>query len=173
MDGEHVSTNRMMLHWCLFSKSCYSPPPPPLGRFEPTSERAEHKSATCYVFVAKDRDDLDALGDPRPVAIKLMRIEAQFQREIEARGQGFDSTYVMPILRTYEPEGGATSPSAFDGVDMLTKEEAESFYALVMPMADRNLFVAIKQERFAGVDMHQVTSLSYLHIHGNWCMCVL
>ena len=161
------------MHWCLFSKSCYSPPPPPLGRFEPTSERAEHKSATCYVFVAKDRDDLDALGDPRPVAIKLMRIEAQFQREIEARGQGFDSTYVMPILRTYEPEGGATSPSAFDGVDMLTKEEAESFYALVMPMADRNLFVAIKQERFAGVDMHQVTSLSYLHIHGNWCMCVL
>ena len=117
------------------------------------------KSATCYVFVAKDRDDLDALGDPRPVAIKLMRIEAQFQREIEARGQGFDSTYVMPILRTYEPEGGATSPSAFDGVDMLTKEEAESFYALVMPMADRNLFVAIKQERFAGVDMHQVTLL--------------
>ena len=134
--------------------------PPSLGRFEPTSERPEHKSATCYVFVAKDRDDLDALGDPRPVAIKLMRIEAQFQREVEARGQGFDSAYVMPILRTHEPEGGAT-PSAFDGVDMLTKEEAESFYALVMPMADRNLFVAIKQKRFAGVDMHQVTSSSY------------
>ena len=110
------------------------------------------------MFVAKDRDDLDALGDPRPVAIKLMRIEAQFQREIDARGQGFDSTFVMPILRTYEPNGGAPA-SAFDGVDMLSKEEAESFYALVMPMADRNLFVAIKQERFAGVDMHQVKLL--------------
>jgi hypothetical protein len=119
------------------------------------------------VFVAKDRDDLDALGDPRPVAIKLMRIEAQFQREIDARGQGFDSTFVMPILCTYEPNGGAP-PSAFDGVDMLSKEEAESFYALVMPMADRNLFVAIKQERFAGVDMHQVKLLlSYLHILGD------
>ena len=140
---------------------------PSLGRFEPTSERPEHKSATCYVFVAKDRDDLDALGDPRPVAIKLMRIEAQFQREIDARGQGFDSTFVMPILCTYEPKGGAP-PSASDGVDMLSKEEAESFYALVMPMADRNLFVAIKQERFAGVDMHQVKLLlSYLHIHGD------
>jgi hypothetical protein len=122
--------------------------------------RADHKSATCFVFVGLDIHDLDALGEPCRVAIKLMRIEAQFQREIEARGQGFDSAYVMPILRTHEPEGGAT-PSVFDRVDMLTKEEAESFYALVMPMADRNLFVAIKQERFAGVDMHQVSSSSY------------
>ena len=133
----------------------------PRCRYQIMVVRADHKSATCFVFVGLDTHDLDPTGKPRPVAIKLMRIEAQFQREIEARGQGFDSTYVMPILRTYEPEGGATSPSAFDGVDMLTKEEAESFYALVMPMADRNLFVAIKQERFAGVDMHQVTSLSY------------
>ena len=124
--------------------------------------RADHKSATCFVFVGLDTRDLDPAGKPRPVAIKLMRIKAQFQREVEARGQGFDSAYVMPILRTYEPEGGVT-PSAVDGVDMLTKEEAESFYALVMPMADRNLFVAIKQERFAGVDMHQVTSLLKYH----------
>ena len=120
--------------------------------------RADHKSATCFVFVGRDTRDLDPAGKPRPVAIKLMRIEAQFQREVEAHGQGFDSTYVMLILHKYEPEGGAT-PSAFDGVDMLKKEEVESFYVLVMPMADRNLFVAIKQERFAGVDMQQVTQL--------------
>ncbi len=124
--------------------------------------RADRKSATCFVFAGLDIHDLDTAGKPRPVAIKLMRIKAQFQREVEARGQGFDSAYVMPILRIHEPEGGAT-PSAFDGVDMLAKEEAESFYVLVMPMADRNLFVAIKQERFAGVDMHQVTSLAYCY----------
>ena len=127
--------------------------------------RADHKSATCFVFAALDIHDLDAASKPRPVAIKLMRIRARFQREIDARGQSFDSTFVMPILRTHEPSDGAP-PSAFDGVDMLTKEEAESFYALVMPMADRNLFVAIKQERFAGIDMHQVKLLlSYLHTH--------
>ncbi len=126
--------------------------------------RADRKSATCFVFAGLDIHDLDHAGKPRPVAIKLMRIEAQFQREVEARGQGFASACVMPILRTHEPEGGAT-PFAFDGVDMLTKEEAESFYALVMPMADRNLFVAIKQERFAGVDMHQVKLLKIISSH--------
>eukprot|EP01034_Spumella_vulgaris_P019694 gene19694-25200_t len=30
----------------------------------------------------------------------------------------------------------------------LTKAEAESMYCVVMPLADRNLFVALKQERF-------------------------
>ena len=131
----------------------------PLGRYEITSERPEHKSATCLVYRAVDILDLDGAGNPRSVAVKLMRFEAQYRREILARLQGFDSSCVMPTVRTHEPGGGATPAAAGEGVEMLSKEEAESYWALVMPMADRNLFVAIKQERFAGVDMHQVALL--------------
>ena len=125
-------------------------------RYEPTASRPEHKSATCYVVPAKDRLDVDPAGNPRAVAIKLMMVHGQFRREIVARDQGFDDRFVMPILHSHEPKGGATQAAAVDGSDMPSKEMAESYWALVMPMADRNLFVAIKQERFAGVDMQQV-----------------
>jgi hypothetical protein len=35
-----------------------------------------------------------------------------------------------------------------------SKTQAEGFYCLVMPRADRNMFVALKQERFAGKVMY-------------------
>jgi serine/threonine protein kinase len=39
---------------------------------------------------------------------------------------------------------------------ILSKQQAEKLYCMVLPFANRNLFVAIKQERFAGVDEEQV-----------------
>lgn len=124
-----------------------------MHRYELTDTRPDHKSATCFVFKAIDRHDIDSRGNPRPVAIKLMRFEAQFRREIDARSQNFDEHFVMPILRTHHPQGAQI---AFDSNEVVTKERAESLWCCVMPLADRNLFVAIKQERFAGVDLDQV-----------------
>jgi serine/threonine protein kinase len=43
-----------------------------------------------------------------------------------------------------------------DSAGRLTKSNAERLYLLVMPLADRNLFVALKQERWAGRDMEEV-----------------
>ncbi len=38
----------------------------------------------------------------------------------------------------------------------LMKGQAERLFCIVMPLADRNLFVAMKQERFAGRNMEEV-----------------
>jgi serine/threonine protein kinase/ankyrin repeat protein len=43
-----------------------------------------------------------------------------------------------------------------DSTGQLTKANAERLYLLVMPLADRNLFVALKQERWAGKSMEEV-----------------
>ena len=66
----------------------------------------------------------------------------------------------MSVLRTH-PEGSeiAARPEHMDDVDLneagqLVKEKAEALFALVMPLADRNLFVALKQERWAGCSVH-------------------
>lgn len=118
---------------------------------------------------------MDGTGNARPVAIKLLRFQSQYLKEVHARLQNFDDHLIMPILRTHEREDGDACATVFDGSGMLTKDSAESFWAIVMPLADRNLFVAIKQERFAGVDMDQVGGgtvehrgsrpLSFIHFH--------
>jgi serine/threonine protein kinase len=53
----------------------------------------------------------------------------------------------------------------------LSKEDAEKLYLIAMPLQDRNLFVAMKQERFAGRDhetiKHVIKSIifSLMHMH--------
>ena len=52
-----------------------------------------------------------------------------------------------------------------DAMGQLTKNNAEKFYLLVMPLADRNLFVALKQERWAGKNMEEVRHVFVQLVH--------
>jgi hypothetical protein len=85
-----------------------------------------------------------------------MRVEAQFHREVDSRAHAFDSRHVVPLLRTHVPRGDLTLPDLTE-IETLTKAQAEELWVCVMPMADRNLFVFIKQERFAGANMDLVS----------------
>ena len=124
--------------------------------------RPDHISATCYVFKGVDEQTLDVeTGQPIKVALKLMRLKEQFQREVSTRDKGFNQEHVMHILQTH-PEVGSLTMNSWpdevvdveaDATGQLTKTDAEKLYLLVMPLADRNLFVALKQERWAGRNM--------------------
>ena len=136
------------------------------GRYRVTQTHPEHMSSTCYVYKAVDEGDLDAAGHPRPVALKLVLKREQFLAEVEVRKQGILGEYVVGIIRSHpalnadeifdypeiadKPLHAEISPGVKGGV--LTKDSAEKLFCLVMPLADRNMFVALKQERFAGTD---------------------
>lgn len=146
------------------------------GRYLLIEDRPEHKSATCSVFKATDELEYDPItGDKlhTRVCLKNMKNKHQFSREINMRRKGFDDDFVINIITKYLPSGYsnndlcpesiaitdfANKPSLTKGslVSNSFKQEAESLYCLVMPLGDRNLFVAIKQERFAGVNMGEV-----------------
>ena len=135
------------------------------GRYRITESRPEHISATCCVFKAIDGQTIDKeTNQPIKVALKLMRSKDQFQREHSARNKGFNYDYVMQILQTHPEVGSSTFDNwpdevvdvEADATGQLTKANAEKFYLLVMPLADRNLFVALKQERWAGKNMEEV-----------------
>ena len=160
------------------------------GRYRITETHPEHTSATCFVYKALDEGDLDSGGRPRPVALKLIRLRQHFLREIETREFGFEDEYVVSILRahpnvtdaharpedsllnhhniTTDQENG-TNVQDVVVVKSLNKLIAEKMYCIVMPLADRNMFVALKQERFAGVsDLSEVK-----HIFKQIVACVL
>jgi serine/threonine protein kinase len=132
------------------------------GRYRIIDEYPEHISPTCIVYRAVDEAILDASGHPIRVAIKLMRFRDQFSHEIEMRNCGFDSEMIVDIL--------CCNPSAdcsildypeevtvdFDAIGhpsssacKTTKALAEQVYCTVMPLAEKNLFVSIKQENLA------------------------
>ena len=144
------------------------------GRYRITESRPEHISATCFVFKAVDEHTIDKeTGQPIKVALKLMRLKDQFQREISTRDKEFNQEHVMHILQTHPEVGSATFDSWPDEVidveadetGQLTKIGAEKFYLLVMPLADRNLFVALKQERWAGKNMEEVRHVFVQLVH--------
>ena len=116
------------------------------------------------MFKAIDEHDIDQeTNQPRKVALKLMRRKDQFNRELAARECEFDPEYVMDVLRTHpsdEQRCGWPEVAADIVADpisgTLKKADAEKFFILVMPLADRNLFVALKQERWAGKNMEEV-----------------
>ena len=151
------------------------------GRYRIIESRPEHISATCFVFKAVDEHTVDKdTGLPIKVALKLMRLKDQFQREISTRDKGFNHQHVMHILQTHPQVGSSTFDNwpdevvdvEADGTGQLTKTNAEKLYMLLMPLADRNLFVALKQERWAGKNMEEVrhvfTQLVHCveHMHG-------
>ena len=144
------------------------------GRYRITEPRPEHISATCFVFKAVDEHTIDSeTSQPIKVALKLMRLKDQFQREISTRDKGFNQEHVMHILQTHPQVGSSTLDSwpdevvdvEADATGQLTKTNAEKFYLLVMPLADRNLFVALKQERWAGKNMEEVRHVFVQLVH--------
>ncbi len=146
------------------------------GRYRITETRPEHTSATCYVFKAIDEKDRDSNGKLRRVALKLMLKKAQFKRELAARDVEFSPDHVVAIIRTHpllekvevHPDEISMSGGIEQGMTVtLTKGQAERLFCIVMPLADRNLFVAMKQERFAGRNMEEVR-----HIFQQICQCV-
>ena len=136
----------------------------------------EHQSQTSVVFKAIDESADESKGEPKNVALKLMRLESQFYKELEARkNHHFNPSYIVEVLRSYSPldrtnsEGRRMSikkltskRQLFDDIEepshenSIRKDGAESMYCIVMPFVDRNMFVAMKQDRFAGKDMEEV-----------------
>ena len=144
------------------------------GRYRITEPRPDHTSATCFVFKAVDEHTIDSeTNQPIKVALKLMRLKDQFQREISTRDKGFNQEHVMHILQTHPQVASSTfdnEPNEVvdveaDATGQLTKTNAEKFYMLVMPLADRNLFVALKQERWAGKNMEEVRHVFVQLVH--------
>lgn len=138
------------------------------GRYRITENRPEHVSATCYVYKAIDEMDASESG-PTSVALKFMRFKAHYLREINARKLGFSTDYVVDIINCCPPQSVVDSRSedsyeAIFGISMkkdeliphLTKQHAEGMFLIVMPLADRNMFVSLKQERYAGKNMAEV-----------------
>jgi serine/threonine protein kinase len=130
------------------------------GKYRITESRPEHQSATCFVYKAVDEFSLDENGHPKGVALKLMKIKSQYLREIQARKADFDPRYVINIIDTYSslsncPDDLTELLGEVTG-GVLSKQQAEKLFCAVMPLANRNLFVAMKQEHFAGVDQEQV-----------------
>ena len=74
------------------------------GRYRITEPRPEHISATCFVFKAVDEHTIDKeTGQPIKVALKLMRLKDQFQREISTRDKDFNNQMVMNVLQQVRP----------------------------------------------------------------------
>ena len=146
------------------------------GRYRITEPRPEHVSATCYVFKGVDDLTIDPETDePIRVALKLMRVKAQFERELTARGKEFSPEHVINVLQTFpEPSSESFSAMPEEIIDVehdvdsglqLKKDDAEKLFLLVMPLADRNLFVALKQERWAGKNIEVVRSVFLQLVH--------
>ena len=144
------------------------------GRYRITEQRPEHTSATCYVFKGVDDLAIDTeTGEPTRVALKLMRVKAQFERELTARAKDFLSEHVINVLQTFpSPSSILTMPDEVVDVELdvdsglqLKKDDAEKLFLLVMPLADRNLFVALKQERWAGKNIEVVQSVFKQLVH--------
>ena len=145
------------------------------GQYRITELQPEHISATCFVFKAVDEHTLESeTGQPIKVALKLMRMKAQFLRELSARNKGFSHEYVMNVLQTYPADAHPSTMENWkddvndveaDPTGQLTKINAEKLFLLVMPLADRNLFVALKQERWAGRNLEEVKHVFVQLVH--------
>ena len=74
------------------------------GRYRITEPRPEHISATCFIFKAVDEQTIDSeTQQPIKVALKLMRLKAQFERELSVRDKGFNHEFVMNVMQYMRP----------------------------------------------------------------------
>jgi ankyrin repeat protein/serine/threonine protein kinase len=152
------------------------------GTYRPTQSKAEHCSSTTYVFKGMDESVLDTNGNYQPVAIKLMRYKSHFLKEITSRkANQIDDEFVVQVLAHYPPtmEEADNWPEDIGHNDFgqefsITKSQAEKMFCVVMTLADRNMFVSLKQERFAGRNFEVVREIfrqlarctQHLHSHG-------
>ena len=133
------------------------------GRYRIMDSRPEHTSKTCFVYRAWDELDRSKAGVPKAVALKLMCVKEQWQRELDIRLCDFDPEFVVEIIKSSPETNLSSTPSevspsveSADGIGMLSKEDAERLFLLCMPLADRNMFVALKQERWAGKNILEI-----------------
>jgi serine/threonine protein kinase len=167
------------------------------GRYRVTACTPLHMSATCFVYEALDELHKDDEGNEVPikVVLKLMKTAAQFVQEISAREQAqFDTSHVVSIWK-YHAAGVSMSSSissspsssslpAADVPDvsnevfgkaskvisegkLLPRGLVEQFHLVVLPFGERNMYAALKHERFAGHDMRAVK-----HIFSSIVRCV-
>ena len=89
------------------------------GRYRITEPRPEHISATCFVFKAVDEYTIDSETiQPIKVALKLMRLKDQFQREISTRDKEFNNQMVMNVLQQVRPNSLHKATSQFNNDDV-------------------------------------------------------
>ena len=83
------------------------------GRYRITDQRPEHASNFCYVFKAVDESIIDSeTQQPIKVALKLMRLKAQFLRESEVRSKNFSHDFVVNALQQLVPTQSKRSISS-------------------------------------------------------------
>jgi serine/threonine protein kinase len=150
------------------------------GKYRPTQTKPEHCSVTSFVFKAVDLSQIDENGEPKPVAIKLMRFKSHFLKEIRLREERkLNNDSIIQVIEHFPREENIDSTPEDAGIvetggSTISKSEAEGLFCIVMTLADRNMFVSFKQERFAGRDyrivreiFHQlVVCTQYLHERG-------
>ena len=122
-----------------------------------------HRSETCVVYFGRQIETSSISGAyvlraPGPVALKLMRERAQFEREVSMRGgQALPSDCVVAALGWHCPRAHPSTdqqPEPTDDEPMC----AEYPYVLVMERGERSLHDACAKERVAGYNMPAVMS---------------
>jgi Fe2+ transport system protein FeoA len=98
-----------------------------------------HTSATCRVLVANDM----AHQEERLVVVKLMLNQDQYEREVNARQQGLEEDFVVPIVQASDDEE----------IKELWPESVKKLgypdylCGIIMEYADRNLDAIMRQVR--------------------------
>jgi serine/threonine protein kinase len=141
------------------------------GKYKPVNLRAEHASATCLVYKAID----ESSPSKEIVALKFMGNKNNYFSEINYRKDlNLHSDYVMHILESYVPNNCHSTDYdslplniEIDTNQFLTKTKAECLYCIVMPFADRNMYMSMKHERFAGKNMEEV---KHVFVHISQCV---
>lgn len=124
-----------------------------LDRFELISPKnPEHATRTSVVIRATDTFEHDEAR--RNVVIKLMRNKSQYDREIRIR-EVLEDRFVVDILHCSTDEHFKDKWN--DSIKWNLPKYAKYKYGLVMPAAQRNLMVVLKQER---VEIEEIRSLA-------------
>jgi serine/threonine protein kinase len=136
-----------------------------LGRYEITNVTSpHHKSLTSVIYIAAD-----FLDEGNEVALKFMRNEDQYKRELESRASlKFNSKYVIDIIRDHN------SGSDFFRAEIDRWELHDYSYCIVMPVADKNLSSIIASECIVASDWNEIKTIAsnlaqavrYLHQNG-------
>ena len=145
------------------------------GRYEIDSGPPVHQSATCHVVFAKDVLANTDQNDAR-VALKIMRNQNEFLREIKSRYQQgrYDmNDCTIRVLGWHVP---ADDTSVINSEEVLrdgvvsdlerserTNISSENFYknkfVLVMECASSSLFHDLASQRIAGYDINEVRNI--------------
>jgi serine/threonine protein kinase len=103
------------------------------------------------------------MGNERIVALKLITDKLQFLSETRTHSLQFDNEYVVQIIQIF-PSTMKDIETLPDHIDIdtshpLTKQDAERLYCIVFPYATRNLYLALKQERYVDDNFNTVRDI--------------